>query len=74
MSNSGKMQSVTVNEPKKTDLSTSPQKSRLQPSQGADTTKQHKYKKVVKSNPMDLTKMQQSNNTANLSSTHTGLA
>ena len=45
---------------------------RSQPSQVDPTGKQSKYKKVVKSKPMDLTKMQQSNNTANLMATHTG--
>eukprot|EP00347_Sterkiella_histriomuscorum_P000155 403376962 len=44
----------------------SPQKSRFQPSQQDGSGKKGKYKKIVKSKPMDLTKMQQTNNDVNM--------
>ena len=36
--------------------------------------KKSKYKKVVKSRPMDLTKHQETNNTTNVAATHGGLS
>ncbi|CDW71325.1 UNKNOWN [Stylonychia lemnae] len=50
----------------------SPTKSRLQPSQN-DPNKQSKYRKVIKSKPMDLTKIQQTNNETSLLATHVGM-
>lgn len=71
MSNQGRLPSVTEEEQKRSQ-SMSPQKNRVQPAQGED--KKSKYKKVVKSRPMDLTKQQETNNTTNIQATHGGLA
>ena len=79
MSNQGRYVSIQeVYDPKMESINVrskdeSPNKSRLQPSQNDPNGKHTKYRKIVKSKPMDITRMQQTNNETNLLATHIGM-